>query len=408
MTMADAGMVIIGAGKAGARAVVGLREHGWPGEITLIGDEVFPPYDRPPLSKAQIVEAGEPQPILLLDEPTMASLKATWRGGVAATAIDREAHEVALADGSRVPYRKLLIATGARPRRLTIAGAERVMLLRDFPDTLALRRAFTGSARIAVIGGGFIGLELASSAAKLGCRVAVIEAQPRILLRGVPEEIAGVVAARHREAGVEIITGAKIAEIAADSVILADGRRIAADILIAGIGAAPATELGEAAGLAMDNGIACDDHMRTSDPDIYASGDCCSFPHPVFGGRRLRMEAWRSAQDQAAVATANMAGGDRRFEAVPWFWSDQYDLNLQISGLPDEGRRAVRRPLKDGAFILCHIRDDGTLVGASGVGRGNLIARDVKLLELLIGKKARPDEASLADSEFQLRTLLKG
>ena len=357
---------------------------------------------------AQIAEVGEPSPVLLLDEATIASLKATWRGGVAATAIDREAHEVVLADGGRIPYRKLLIATGAKPRRLSIPGAERAMLLRDFPDTLALRRVFTAGARIAVVGGGFIGLELASSAAKLGCQVAVIEAQPRILLRGVPEEIAAIVAARHLEAGVGIITSARIAEIAADGVILADGRRIAADILIAGIGAAPATELGERAGLAMDNGIDCDDHMRTSDPDIYAAGDCCSFPHPVFGGRRLRMEAWRSAQDQAAIATANMAGGDRRFEAVPWFWSDQYDLNLQIAGLPDEGRRVVRRPLKDGAFILCHLKEDGTLVGASGVGRGNLIARDVKLLELLIGKKAQPAEANLADPEFQLRTLLKG
>ncbi|MBM3520759.1 MAG: ferredoxin reductase [Alphaproteobacteria bacterium] len=405
--MVEPGMVIVGAGKAGARAAVGLREHGWQGEITLIGEEKFPPYDRPPLSKAQVVETGEPSPVLLLDEAAIASLKATWLGGVAVTALDRNAHEVVRADGSRIPYRKLLIATGAKPRRLSIPGAERAMLLRDFPDTLALRRAFTAGTRIAVIGGGFIGLELASSAAKLGCKVTVIEAQPRILLRGVPEEIASTVAKRHAEAGVDIVTSARIAEITGDRVILADRREIAADILIAGIGAAPATELGEAAGLAMDNGIACDDHMRTSDPDIYASGDCCSFPHPVFGGRRLRMEAWRSAQDQAAVATANMAGGDRRFEAVPWFWSDQYDLNLQIAGLPDEGQRIVRRPLKDGAFILCHLKEDGRLVGASGVGRGNLIARDVKLLELLIGKQAHPEPANLADPEFQLRTLLK-
>ncbi len=401
-------MVIIGAGRAGARAVIGLREFGWQGPITLIGEEALPPYDRPPLSKAQIVEVAEPSPVLLLDESTIKSLGALWIGGVAANSIDRAAKQVNLADGRKIAYNKLLIATGATPRQLTIQGAGRAMLLRNFADTLALRKAFVPGATIAIIGGGFIGLELASSAAKLGCKVTVIEAQPRILLRGVPEQIASVVAARHAEAGVEIIANARIASIGSDAVILADGRRIGAGVLIAGIGAAPATSLGEAAGLAMDNGIACDGHMRTSDPDIYAAGDCCSFPHPVFGGKRMRLEAWRSAQDQAGVAAENMAGGGKRLEAVPWFWTDQYDLNLQISGVPSEATRTVNRPLKDGAFILCHLKDDGTLAGASGIGKGNTIARDIRLLEMLIGKQAKPDEAALANPETQLKALLRG
>ncbi|MGH6821647.1 MAG: NAD(P)/FAD-dependent oxidoreductase, partial [Methylocella sp.] len=322
--MIEAGMVIVGAGRAGARAVIGLREHGWQGPVTLIGEEVHPPYDRPPLSKASITSETEPSPVLLLDEATIKSLNATWLSGSPVVAIDPGKRQVRLADGREVPYAKLLIATGAKPRRLKVAGAERAMLLRDFADTLALRAAFVPGASIAIIGGGFIGLELASSATKRGCKVIVLEALPRILLRGVPQQIAEVVAARHAEAGVAIITGAKIASIENGAVILEDGRRLKADILIAGIGAAPATSLAEQAGLAMDNGIACDDHMRTSDPHVYAAGDCCSFPHPVVGGRRMRLEAWRSAQDQAAVATQNMAGGDKRFEAVPWFWSDQY------------------------------------------------------------------------------------
>ena len=400
-------MVIVGAGKAGARAVIGLREFGWPGAITLIGEEALPPYDRPPLSKASIAEAGEPSPVLLLDEETITALNATWVGGAAVTAINRAQKHVTLADGRIISYHKLLIATGAKPRQLSIPGAERALLLRDFADTLALRAAFIPGATIAIIGGGFIGLELASSAAKRGCKVTVIEAQPRILLRGVPEQIADVVAARHAKAGVAIIASARIDRIDAGAVYLQDGRRIAADILVAGIGAAPAISLGEAAGLSIDNGIACDDHLRTSDPDIYAVGDCCSFPHPVFGGQRMRLEAWRSAQYQAGVAAENMAGGDKRFEAVPWFWSDQYDLNLQIAGVPTDGTRAVARPLKDGAFILCHLKDDGTLVGASGIGKGNTIARDIRLLELLIGKQARPDEAALSDPNTQLKALLK-
>ncbi len=406
--MTEPGMVIVGAGRAGARAVVGLREHGWQGPITLIGEEALPPYDRPPLSKASISIETDPTPVLLLDEDTIKSLGATWMGGSPVVSIDRANKHVKLADGREVAYEKLLLATGAKPRKLSISGAERAMLLRDFADTLALRAVFKPGAAIAIIGGGFIGLELASSAAKRGCKVTVIEALPRILLRGVPTEIADAVAARHAEAGVTIIPNAKISAIGPDTVTIQDGRRIEADILIAGIGAAPAVALGEQAGLAMDNGIACDDHMRTSDPHIYAVGDCCSFPHPIFGGRRMRLEAWRSAQDQAAVATANMAGVDKRFEAVPWFWSDQYDLNLQIAGAPEDGSRIITRPLKDGAFILCHLKDDGTLVGASGIGKGNVIARDIKMLELLIGKRAKPAEAALTDPDFQLRTLLKG
>jgi 3-phenylpropionate/trans-cinnamate dioxygenase ferredoxin reductase subunit len=406
--MTEPGMVIVGAGKAAARAVVGLREHGWPGAITLIGEENIPPYDRPPLSKAQVLEEAEPTPILLLDEETIHSLGATWRGGSAAVSIDREAKVVKLASGESIPYAKLLICTGAKPRKLNIPGAGRAMLLRDFPDTLALRKVFTPGTAVAIVGGGFIGLELAATAAKKGCKVTVIEALPRILLRGVPAEIAEVIANRHKESGVEIVTGAKIASIEPDTVVLADGRRIAATTLIAGIGAAPAIELGEQAGLAMDNGIAVDDHMRTSDPDIYAVGDCCSFPHPVFGGRRMRLEAWRSAQDQAAVAAENMAGGDKVFEAVPWFWSDQYEFNLQIAGLPSDGTKIVTRPLKDGAFVLCHLKDDGTLVGASGIGKGNAIARDIRLLEMLIGKRAKPTEEALANPDIQLKALLKG
>lgn len=406
--MTEAGMVIIGAGKAAARAVVGLREFGWQGAVTLIGEEPHPPYDRPPLSKAQVTEEGEPSPILLLDAETMAALNTTFISGVAATHIDRASKHVRLADGRLIPYHKLLICTGAKPRKLPMAGAERALLLRDFPDTIAVRKAFQPGVSVAIIGGGFIGLELASSAAKLGCATTVIEAQPRVLLRGVDEAVAKVVADRHIGAGVTIITNAKIASIDAHAVHLADGTRVAADILIAGIGAAPAIALGEEAGLTIDNGIACDDHMRTSDAHIYAAGDCCSFPHPLFGNKRMRMEAWRSAQDQAGVAAENMCGGDKVFAAVPWFWSDQYDLNLQIAGLPGDGPKIVRREMKDGAFILCHLKDDGTLVGASGIGKGNAIARDIRLLELLIAKQAKPDPAALANADVQLRALLKG
>ena len=406
--MADAGMVIVGGGKAGARAVVGFRENGWSGSITLISDENLPPYDRPPLSKAAISDKMEPQPTYLLDEDMITSLGATFLRGAAATAINRNAKILNLADGQQISYDRLLIATGADPRKLSQPGSEHTLTLRDFADAVKIRSEFLDGKSIAVIGGGFIGLELASSAATRGCRVTVIEAQPRILMRGVTEEISQVVAARHAAAGVTILTGIRVAKIETNKVIFSDGREIAADIVIAGIGASPRISLAEQAGLSLDNGIACNSYLQTSDSNIYAVGDCCSFPHPVFEHRRLRLEAWRNASDQAIVAVENMLGGTRHFEAVPWFWSDQFELTLQIAGLPDMGVSVVKRPLRDGAFILCHLNGAGRLVGASGIGQGNIIARDVRLLELLIGKRATIDAAVLADPAVQLKSLLKG
>jgi len=400
-------MVIIGAGKAGARAPISLREHGWKRSITLIGEEVHAPYDRPPLSKAAMTAAEEPSPVFLLDDEMLQALDVTFIANAMASDIDRAKKEVILADGRRIPYQKLLIATGARARRLTLPGAERALMLRDFHESVALRAACTPGRSVAIIGGGFIGLELAASASQRGCDVTVIEAQPRILMRGVTEAVARRIAERHDVAGVTVLTGTGVDRIEADAVVLSDGRRIPADIVIAGIGAQPAVALAEKAGLVLDNGIACDAEMRTSDPDIYAAGDCCSFPHGLYGGRRLRFEAWRVAQDQAAVAAENMLGGHRQFLAVPWFWSDQYELNLQIAGMPSDGVSSCVRPLKDDAFIEFHIDGSGRLVGASGIGRGNAIARDIKLAEMLIAKNASPDPAVLADPDIALRGLLK-
>ena len=405
--MTEASMVIVGGGKAGARAAVAFRESAWKGPVTLISDEALAPYDRPPLSKAAIMDDAEPQPAYLLDEGMMASLEVNFLRGSAATTIDRDVKTVSLADGKKISYDRLLIATGAEPRRLSQAGAERALLLRDLADSAKIRSEFIGGKSVAIIGGGFIGLELAASAAKRGCQVTVIEAQPRVLMRGVPPEIATRVAARHAEAGVAILTSASIAQIGSDRILLSDGREVPADIVIAGIGAAPRIKLAQQAGLALDNGIACNTYLQTSDPHIFAVGDCCSFPHPVFGNERLRLEAWRNASDQAIVAVENMLGGQRPYEAVPWFWTDQFELTLQIAGLPHRGVSIVQRVPKEDALILCHLDGEGRLVGASGIGQGNSIARDIRLLEMLIGKKAAPDPALLADPLFQLKSLLK-
>jgi 3-phenylpropionate/trans-cinnamate dioxygenase ferredoxin reductase subunit len=395
-------VVIIGGGMAAARACINLRANDYQGQITLISEEALLPYDRPPLSKSSIVGEGEPKPIYLLEADMIASLKVETRLGVAASKIDRAAKKVLLVDGSSVAYEKLLIATGAKPRSL----GPHAVTLRDHKDTLLLREKFTQGKRIVVIGGGFIGLELASSAIKHGCNVTVIEAQPRILMRGVPEPIAKIIHDRHMAAGVEMLVGVGIEEIAAHHVKLKDGRKLNADTIIAGIGAAPEVKLAQEAGLEIDNGIACNTMMQTSDPYIYAAGDCCSFPHGQLG-RRIRLEAWRSAQEQAATAVANILGGAKIHNSVPWFWSDQYELGLQIAGMADAGSVTIERRPSEGALLLFHLNPEGQLMGVSGIGPGVSIARDVKLAEMMIAKNMSPDAASLADPAIPLKDLLK-
>ncbi|MFZ0206358.1 MAG: FAD-dependent oxidoreductase, partial [Roseiarcus sp.] len=290
-------IIVVGAGEAGARAVVALREQGWDGALTLIGEERHAPYERPPLSKSAIVPEAPPELPVIADARQLGDLGVDVVAGVTATRIDARMRTVHLADGRALRYDKLVLATGARPRRLTLPGAELGLLLRTYEDSLALRERFHPGARIAIVGGGFIGLELAASARVLGCVVQVVEAAQRVLQRATPPEISTILAERHEREGVEILTGVSVAGFAREGaheiVTLADGRRLEADAIVVGVGAAPEVSLAAAAGLAIDNGVAVDGRLRTSDPDIFAGGDCASFPHPLFGGRRMRLEAWR-------------------------------------------------------------------------------------------------------------------
>ena len=408
--MAEAGIVVVGAGEAGVRAAISLRGEGYAGPLTLVGDEPHAPYERPPLSKATLVSPSGPTLPAIGDATALADFGIDHRRAASAVAIDPAVRRVALSDRTALSYETLLLATGARPRRLSVEGAEAALYLRDFDDAARLRERFVQGRRIAIVGAGFIGLELASSASGLGCEVAVIEAAPRILMRGVPAAVAEVVAERHRRAGVRIEIGVGIERIVGEGagfrIVLLDGREIAADCVVAGVGAAPEVGLAAAAGLAIDNGIAVDGRLRTSDPHIYAAGDCASFPHPLYGGRRIRLEAWRNAFDQGAFAARSMLGAQEAYAAVPWFWSDQHDLSLQIAGLVDEGVESVRRELGDGAFLLFHRAADGRLVAASGVGPLARIGREIRLAEMLIGRRSRPDGGALAAPEVKLKSLL--
>jgi 3-phenylpropionate/trans-cinnamate dioxygenase ferredoxin reductase component len=410
--MSVAGMVIVGAGEAGARAATSLRERGFTGSITLIGEETHLPYERPPLSKHAMTSEAEPEAAFILDEARLAAQGIVHIAGATVIAIDRASHDVTLDDGRSLPYAKLLLATGARPRRLTVPGAgpENVLYLRTFSDALAMRARLVPATRLVVIGGGFIGLEIAASALERGCTVTVVEMAPRILGRAVPAEIAAVVAERHAQAGIEIITGIGLTLIAREGgvevVTLADGRRLVCDAIIAGVGAIPETSLAEAAGLETENGVRVDGRLVTSDPDILAAGDCCSFPHPIYGGRRMRLEAWRNAQDQGAHVAGSMLGVTEEYDTVPWFWSDQHDQTLQIAGMPDEGEVTVLRDVGGGGRLYFHLKSDGRLVAASGVGPVSKVARDIRLSEMLIQRRAHPDAAQLADPGVKLKSLL--
>ncbi len=400
-------IVIIGAGMAGARACINLRANDFQGAIILIGEEQHLPYDRPPLSKSSILQDDTPEPVWLMDETIARELNITVRKSVQATKINRTGHTVSLSNDTTQAYSKLLLATGAKPRKLKLVGDEHALLLRNHEDTLELRNRFQPGKNIVIIGGGFIGLELASSAAKRGCTVTVVEAQPRILMRGVPEPIAKIIHDEHVKHGVAMLTGTSLSLLTAKSVHLADGRVLPADTIIAGIGAAPDVTLAVDAGLAIENGIACNEYMQTSDPDIYAAGDCASYINQKQN-RRMRLEAWRSAQDQAATAAENMLGGRKVHSAIPWFWSDQYDLGLQIAGSADLGPVTVSRKASEDSLVLFHLSEDGTLMGASGIGVGNAIGRDIKLAEMMMAKAMKPSPEALADPTQQLKVLLKG
>jgi 3-phenylpropionate/trans-cinnamate dioxygenase ferredoxin reductase component len=408
-TMGD--IVIIGAGECGARTALALRDSGFAGAITLLGSEAHLPYERPPLSKDVLTGANSPAPRQIASREQFKTSGITFLPSSNAVEIDRAGKQIRLSDGQAIGYSMLLLATGASPRRLPMAeGSHHCVYLRTHDDAVVIREKLGRGGSVAIVGGGFIGLEIAASARKLGCAVTIIEGLERILMRGVPADIARVIHEEHERQGVRIITAKGLASIEANGdqaeVTLTNGEMIVADLVVIGIGAFPNVELAEAAGLEISNGVAVDRHLRTSDPSIYAAGDCASFPVAVYGGRRVRLESWRNTHDQAKVAASNMMGGNAIIDAVPWFWSDQYDLGLQVAGLADEGTTTVQRDIGDGAFILFSLADDGRLVAASGIGPGNSVARDIRIAEMLIARRAHPDPIQLAASDIKLKALL--
>ncbi|CAN7611517.1 FAD-dependent oxidoreductase [Rhizobium sp. LjRoot98] len=393
-------IVIVGAGESGTRAAFALREAGYAGTVTLVGVEPHLPYERPPLSKP---ENGAVTMKALCSSQALLDAGVTYLHGVGATALDAGRRAVTLSDGRALAYDKLLLATGARPRKLACKGAERALDFRTYDDAKAVLSGVDTSRSVAIIGGGLIGMELAAVLRGKGLAVSVIEAAPKPLGRAVPSHFAARLHSRHSEEGVHFHLGQGVSEIRHNTVLLADGTSVPADVVVAAIGVQPEIALAEAAGLATGNGILTDAFLRTSDPDIFAAGDCVAVEQ--YGGGHVRFESWRNARAQAETAARNMAGAVEPFAAIPWFWSDQYDLVLQVAGLPQPDHQCVMRALPTGelAFYL----DDGRLVAAASLGVGNSLAKDMKLSEMLIAASVRPDPAVLADPGVNLKALLK-
>ena len=345
-------VVIVGASLAGASAAVTLRELGYAGELTLIGEEIELPYERPPLSKAVLVgDANEPD--WVRDEAYYADQRIDLRRGTSVTRIDRERRVVAAGEVEH-GYDKLLLATGATPRRLDVPGADLdgVFTLRTFGDSLTLRERFTAGAQVVVVGAGWIGCESAAAARRRGASVTVVEPLSQPLVRVVGEEVGAAFAALHREHGVDLRLGTSVVGFGGEGgrvseVRLPDGTVLPADTVVVGVGVSPNVALAEAAGLELaEGGVAVDATLRTSDPDIYAVGDIAAQDHPAYG-RRVRVEHWANAKDQGEHVAQNLLGAAAAYEKRPFFFSDQYDLGCEYRGLadPEQDRLVVRGDL---------------------------------------------------------------
>jgi 3-phenylpropionate/trans-cinnamate dioxygenase ferredoxin reductase component len=332
-------IVVIGAGECAARAVGALREHRFAGTITMLGNENTLPYERPPLSKGAVIGGNAPKPTVAMSEARLNELDIAFAPDDPAVSVDRAERLVLTASGQTHYYDRLLFATGARSRELPFSETFGVLTLRTVADASRLHSALSSRSTIAIIGGGFIGLEVAASVRSLGTQVIVIELGERTMGRAVPASVASLVEHRHRREGVDLRLAVGVTSISRKKngrfcLTLTDSSQVVADVVLAGIGAIPETELAESCGLTIDNGIVADEYLRTSDPVVFAAGDCVNFPHSLYGGRRVRLEAWQTAHDHGVLAGINMLNGHQVADSVPWFWSSQYDLTISVMVLP--------------------------------------------------------------------------
>jgi len=397
-------IVVIGAGQAGVQAVASLRAESFAGSIVLAGEEPFPPYQRPPLSKAYLSGDFARERLFLKPESFYAEARCELLLGARAEAIDRGAKTVRFASGKTLPYDGLLLATGARVRKLPLPGAglPGVHYLRDIADVDVLRPILKPGAKLAIAGGGYIGLEVAAVAGKLGLEVTVIESMDRVMARAVSPLVSAFYEREHKAHGVTLLLGTVVTSFEGTSkveAVMTSAGRVPADAVLIGVGAVPNVELAQAAGLSCDNGIVVDEFARTSDPNIFAAGDCTN--HPAFAGGRVRLESVQNAIDQAKHAALAIVGRAEVYREVPWFWSDQYDLKMQMAGLAKPGDVTVTRGNPElRKFAVFHVRD-GAVAAVEAVNA----APEYIVGRRLIAAGARVPPERLADTSVPAKSL---
>ena len=406
--MADQTIVIVGAGHAGGRAAEAMRQAGFAGRVVLVGEENYPPYERPPLSKDMLLGDYPTERAFLNPADFYAAQNIELMLGTRAEGIDAKTHRLTLSGrhGGDLAYDRLLLVTGGHVRRLPTPGAELagVHYIRTIDDSLAIKPLLKSGARIVVIGGGFIGLEAAASARKNGCEVTVLEMMPTLLTRVCDATVGDWFAQLHRGHGVTVLTGAVVDRLEGNGrverVVLGDGSALPADAVIVGIGIIPSVQLAEQAGLATGNGIVVDEFGQTGDPDIFAAGDVANHPNPILG-TRLRLESWANAQNGGIAVAKNMVGPMTPYSEVPWFWSDQFDVNLQVAGAPVKWDKLVTRgDPTSGKFMVFYLHE-GRVVAANTFNLG----RDMRFARRLIETGKVVPESDLADEKSNLRAI---
>jgi len=406
--MSSARHVVIGAGHAGGRAVEAMRNAGFEGEIVLVGAEEHLPYERPPLSKELLQAKPDYTFPYIRPREYFDEQKIELRLGVAATAITPTEKTVTLANGEALSYDKLLLTTGGRVRTLPLLGSnlDRVHYLRTLDEGHAIGAALGEGRNLVVIGGGFIGLEVAASARQRGGSVTVLEIADRLMGRGVPHSISQYFLDLHRDNGVDIRLGTGVEQINGDGAVsgvtTSSGERLDADMVVIGVGIIPETGLAEDAGLKVENGIVVDEFCRTSAADIYAAGDVTSHFSP-FAGRHIRLEAWQCAQNMAIAAAKVMCGEEAAYSEVPWMWSDQFDTNLQVAGLPNSWDNIVGRGDVASGNYIGFVLDGEKIAGAIALNQ----PRDLRLARRMMDAGKEYTAEDLADESISMRELSK-
>ena len=408
----SANFIIVGAGQAASQAATTLRSEGFTGAVTIYGDEPYLPYQRPPLSKKFLMGELARDRLALRPESYYAQNNVTLKLGVSVTAIDRKAKTVALSEGGQVPYDKLLLATGAHVRKVRLPGADlkNIFYLRNIADVDAIRPELQPGRNVVLVGGGYIGLEVAAVAAKHGCKVNVLEMGDRVMNRVVSEPVSAFYEEEHKKNGVTLTLNSMVESFEGSGgqvthVRISDGHRVPADLAIIGVGVDPEIALADAAGLTCQNGILVDEFGATADPDIFAAGDCTNHPNPFVGGL-IRLESVQNAIDQAKHAALAMMGKKTPYGEVPWFWSDQYDLKLQIAGIrAGHDEMVMRGSVAARQFAVFYLR--------GGVSNGHVVAvesvnaaQEYMIGRRLIAARTRVSAERLVDLSQPMKSFL--